>query len=123
MRINTGMNRMLEAFVCSNRLTFRNANLLAAVLTVFSLVFLVMLKVGVIAPRSKHPYPTLEAVSQNPVAIVCYNILAVLGFWIIFRTRHNRQCYRVRVFLCGMLLGGVVGELLNFLGRRVLHVL
>jgi hypothetical protein len=45
--------------------------------------------------------------------LILYNIGAVIGFSIIYATRGKPQYYQLRVICYGMLLGGVVGEVLG----------
>lgn len=110
----------LENQFHSRTLTFRNVSIFVAVLTALSIVFQILLKFGVVAPPAMH-HPEWD-LSRSPVFIVCYNIFVGLGFWIIHTMRNKAEYYKIRVFVYGMLLGGIAGELLNFFGREVLHV-
>jgi hypothetical protein len=111
----------IERFLRVERLTFRKIHVLVVALTIGSLIFLILAKLHVVVPRQRHLLGW-EAVSENPTFLILYNVVLAVGFWIIYATRHNASYYRLRAYVYGMLLGGIAGEVLHFLAKRVLHV-
>jgi hypothetical protein len=52
--------------------------------------------------------------AHSPAFLSVHAIVLVLGFWLIYITREKKQYYLVRVVFCGMLLGGLLSEILDF---------
>jgi hypothetical protein len=52
--------------------------------------------------------------ANSPGFLILHALVLVLGFWLIYATRETKQYYRVRVLFYGMLLGGLVVQMLSF---------
>ena len=50
---------------------------------------------------------------HSPLFLLFYNIGVGVGLWVIYATRKRTEYYQLRVFCYTMLLGGLVGELLD----------
>jgi hypothetical protein len=57
----------------------------------------------------------MRALMHSPFHLFLINVALALGFWALYATRKKREYYWVRVVFYGMLLGGLLGELLSFL--------
>jgi hypothetical protein len=102
-------------------ITFRKVHLLIAALTVLSVVFLVLIKLHVLAPKLLRE-PKWTEISDAPGFLLLYNGLITVGFWAIYRTRSKLEYYRIRAWIYGALLGGVAGELLRFVRKFLLNI-
>lgn len=92
--------------------TFRLVTGFVAVLTVWNIVFGLLVK-GQLSQF--HPQARGVQLLHSPYLLILYNIGIAIGFWAIYATRERTQYYRLRVICYGMLLAGVVGEVLHFL--------
>ena len=87
-------------------------------------VFLVVTAVGSSAlDLLNWPASTAQATAEidrtpklihSPGFQILYALVLALGFWLIYATREKKQYYRVRVLFYGMLLGGLVVQILSF---------
>jgi hypothetical protein len=112
------MNRVIEKLdqlllpeKLRRHITFRLATLFVAVVTVGSLAL-----DRLIGPGSP-PEATaqIRKLVHSPGFLTFHALVLALGFWLIYRTREKKQYYRFRVLFYGMLLGGLVGEIMDFL--------
>ena len=55
------------------------------------------------------------SVVHSPAFLFLYNICLAIGFCSVFATRTKEKYYWLRVVFYGMLLGGLLGEILSFL--------
>src|ERR1700756_1757156 len=118
------MNRAVniaEGILFLEKITFHRVNILAAALSVLSLALLTSIKLHVISPR-RLPAPAWTTFSPTPQFLIVYNLLVALGLGIIYATRNRNEYYRVRAYIYGMFLGGIVGELLHFFSKHLLHI-
>jgi hypothetical protein len=53
-----------------------------------------------------------ESVVRAPWFLVCYNVILLLGFSAIYRTRDKVRFYSMRVVAFGMLLAGLLAQIL-----------
>lgn len=53
-----------------------------------------------------------ESLVRAPAFLICYNVIMVLGFWIIYQTRRKPRYYAVRVVAFGVVLAGLLGQML-----------
>jgi hypothetical protein len=56
--------------------------------------------------------------AHSPAFMALHALILALGFWLIYATREKKQYYRFRVLFYGMLLGGLAGEILDFVLPR-----
>ena len=82
-------------------LTFRWMTVFVVILALWNLVMSFLLK----------PQPPPQW-ARVPVFLIPYNTAVVIGFVVIYLTRSKARYYAARAALYGMLLAGVVGELL-----------
>lgn len=86
-------------------LTFRRMTLFVAICVLWNLAMLFVLK----------PTPqSLPQWARSSVFLILYNTAVVIGFLVIYLTRKKPRYYAARAVFYGMLLAGVVGELLSF---------
>ncbi len=90
--------------------TFRMMTFFVVVLTLWNIGFSVLMKEQM--SRLRAHYPGQQQL-HSPYFMILYNIGALIGFSIIYATRGKPQYYQLRVICYGMLLGGVVGEVLG----------
>ena len=50
-----------------------------------------------------------------PIYLIFQNVGLALGFWLVYATREKKQYYWLRVVFYGMLIGGLLGEIVSFL--------
>ncbi|HEX4537263.1 MAG TPA: hypothetical protein VH140_09980 [Candidatus Acidoferrum sp.] len=55
------------------------------------------------------------SVVHSPAFLFFYYVALALGFWSVYATRTEEKYYQLRVGGYGMLLGGLLGEILSFL--------
>jgi hypothetical protein len=53
--------------------------------------------------------------AHSPAFLILENVFLALGFWLVFATREKKQYYWLGVIFYGMLLAGVLGEIVSFL--------
>ncbi len=113
--MNTPAEKISQAIPERRRpyVTFRLATALVAALAVWNVAFSVFMKPQVSRFDGRHR--GFHQLLQSPYFLVPYNIGIAVGFWIIYVTRGKTKYYHLRVYCYGMLLGGVVGELLSLL--------
>ena len=95
-------------------ITFRMATVFVAIVAVGSTALDFLNR-----PRDATTFRNPPEWMHSPAFILLHAIVLVLGFWLLYRTREKKQYYRFRVFLYGMLLGGLLGEVLDFLLPRL----
>jgi hypothetical protein len=92
-------------------LTFRSVTIVVVVLAICNLAIGILYK----------PYLSPEGAAQirnhrlahSPAFLALHAIVLAVGFWVIYRTRKKKQYYWLRVVFYGMLIGGLVGEILD----------
>jgi hypothetical protein len=57
----------------------------------------------------------IRSVAHSPTLLILENVGLGLGFWLVFATGKKKQYYSRRVIFYGMLLAGVLGEIISFL--------
>jgi hypothetical protein len=93
--------------------TFRLMTVFVAVLAVWNIAFSIFMKPDL--SRFDGQILVSHQLLHSPFFLVLYNVGVAIGFWLIYATRQKAEYYRLRVFCYGMLLGGVVGEVLGLL--------
>ncbi|MGH9741909.1 MAG: hypothetical protein ACRD51_06105 [Candidatus Acidiferrum sp.] len=88
-------------------LTFRLMTAYVAVLAMGNLAFGLVYK-----PELP---PEIAARIHSPVFLALQNGVLAVGLWLVYRTRKKKGYYLLRVVFHGMLLAGVVGEMLLFM--------
>ena len=58
-----------------------------------------------------------QAANWSHSHLVLHNAILAVGFWLIYATRRKEEYYWLRVVFYGMLLGGLVGEILVLVPR------
>lgn len=83
--------------------------------------FLAVLLIGTsVLDRAIGPGPPPEATAKidrlahSPGFLTLHALVLAVGFWLIYWTREKKQYYRFRVLFYGMLLGGLIGEIMTF---------
>jgi len=95
-------------------LTFRLVTVFAVAL--FSVNFaLSRLDKSAPSPELTFLINRILSVVHSPAFLFFYNVGLALGFWSVYATRTNEKYYWLRVACYGMLLGGLLGEILSFL--------
>jgi hypothetical protein len=54
------------------------------------------------------------SIAHSPALLILANVIFALGFWLVYATRKKRRHYSLRVICYGMLLAGVLGEIISF---------
>ena len=88
-------------------LTFRLMTVFVAALAASNLVFSVIYKTPL------RP----QAANWSRSHLVLHNAILAVGSWLIYATRRKEEYYWLRVVFYGMLLGGLVGEILVLVPR------
>ena len=92
-------------------ITFRLVTVFVAVLAMGSLALDILN-----APEAPHETAAqIHKLVLSPRFLMLQAFILAVGFWLIYRTREKKLYYRFRVFFYGMLLGGLAGEILDFL--------
>ena len=95
-------------------LTFRVATVFAVTLVSVSFA-LSRLDLSTPQPEITLRISRILSVVHSPAFLFLYNICLALGFWSVYATRTKEKYYWLRVVFYGMLLGGLLGEILSFL--------
>jgi lysylphosphatidylglycerol synthetase-like protein (DUF2156 family) len=94
-------------------ITFRLMSAFVAVLAIWNIAFVVLAKPQR-SPQIAAQIRSSHQLFQSSYFLVLYNIGVAVGCWAIYASRQKAQYYQLRVLCYGMLLGGVAGEVLNF---------
>jgi hypothetical protein len=116
MRMNVTAEKISQAIVPERLrpyVTFRLMSVFVAVLAIWNIGFSILMRpqmsrFGELIRDSHQPL-------HSPYFLLPYNIGVAIGFWFIYEMREKTEYYQLRVLCYGMLLGGVVGEVLSFL--------
>lgn len=93
-------------------LTFRLITMFVLVLSVPSLILRMTAR---LPPETIARFQRQEALFRSPIFFALYNLLLLLGFWVVFETRRSQRYYWLRALGFGMLLAAVIGQLGIFL--------
>jgi hypothetical protein len=115
------MNRVIEKLDQSlfpeklrRYITFRLATVFVLVV-VFGSSVLDMLNGPESLPNAAKQIRWSPKLIYSPTVLILNALVSVFGFWLIYRTREKKQYYRFRVLFYGMLLGGLITEVLDSL--------
>lgn len=93
--------------------TFRLMTVFVAVLVIWNVALSTFMKPQL--SRLDEQFRGFHQATHSPSFLVPYNIAVAIGFWVIYASREKAEYYQLRVLCYGMLLGGVVGEVLSLL--------
>lgn len=106
----TGERSVLFSERFRRYITFRAMTVFVGVWGIWNVGFSMFMKQSLSHLPRKEPWLGVQL--HSPYFLVVYNLAVVVGFWIIYATRKRAEYYQHRVVWYGMLLGGIVGEVL-----------
>lgn len=93
-------------------LRFRWMIAFVALVGIFDLVLKLVIK---LPPEALSLMQRRESLIRAPWFLICYNVILLLGLWTKYRTRYKLRFYPVRVVAFGVLLAGLLGQMLILL--------
>jgi uncharacterized BrkB/YihY/UPF0761 family membrane protein len=106
-RVVEKLDRLLFPEKLRRYVTFRSATIFATIVVIGSFAL-----DAIIRPESRVGAAEQKLI-HSPTFLVLNALVSILGFWLIYRTRENRDYYRFRVLFYGMFLGGLLTEMME----------
>jgi hypothetical protein len=95
-----------------HHLSFRQMTIFVSGLHALALIVRLFAK---LPPEMVATYSKAERIVYAPVFLLLFNAFVAAGFFFVYSTRRNERYYRLRVIAFGMLLSGLMGEMLILL--------